>query len=55
MLIGDLTHVNRVQNDEFKADKALKVAPFFLFYNFILSKKKNDLTNERFVNKREFC
>ena len=41
MLIADLTHVNSVQNDEFKADNALKVAPFFLFYNFILSKKKN--------------
>ncbi|ERT61135.1 hypothetical protein HMPREF1254_2259 [Prevotella sp. BV3P1] len=41
MLIGDLTHVNSVQNDEFKADNALKHSPLFLFYNFILSKKMN--------------
>lgn len=41
MLIANLTHVNSVQNDEFKTLNTLKVSPFFLFYSFILSKKTN--------------
>ena len=49
ILIGDLTHVNSVQNDEFKADNALKFSPFFLFSNFILSKKMN------WFNKQKVC
>lgn len=49
MLIAYLTHVNRVQTDEFKADNALKFSPFFLFSNFVLSKKTN------IFNKRKVC
>lgn len=40
MLIGDLTHVNSVQNDEFKAYNALKFSPFFSIFQFCFVKEK---------------
>ena len=49
MHIAHLLHVNRVQKAEFKTLKALKISPFCLFSDFILSKKTN-----RF-NKRKVC
>ena len=49
MHIAHLLHVNRVQEAEFKTLKALKISPFCLFLDFILSKKMN-----RF-NKRKVC
>ena len=49
MHIAHLLHVNRVQETEFKTLKALKISPFCLFSDFVLSKKKN-----RF-NKRKVC
>lgn len=49
MHIAHLLHVNRVQEAEFKALNALKISPFCLFLDFVLSKKKN-----RF-NKRKVC
>ena len=49
MHIAHLLHVNRVQEAEFKTLKALKISPFCLISDFVLSKKKN-----RF-NKRKVC
>lgn len=41
MLIAALFHVNKGQDDEMKALNAQKVFKFFLFFNFVLSKKMN--------------
>ena len=41
MLIADLFHVNRVQDDELKALNASNIYQFCLFLKFVLSKKTN--------------
>lgn len=41
MLIAALFQVNKVQDGELKALNAQKVFKFFLFFNFVLSKKTN--------------
>ena len=49
MLIADLLYVNMVKDDAVKVLKSLKIRLFYLFFNFILSNKKN-----RF-NKQKVC
>ena len=49
MHIAHLLHVNRVQEAEFKTLKALKISPFCLFLDFVLSKKTN------WFNKQKVC
>lgn len=41
MLIAALFHVNKVQDDELKTLNAQKISKFFLFFDFVLSKKTN--------------
>ena len=49
MLIADLLYVNMGKDDAVKVLKSLKIRLFYLFCNFILSKKTNGF------NKRKVC
>lgn len=47
MLIADLLYVNVVKDDALKVLNSLKIPLFYLFFNFILSNKKNRFNKQK--------
>lgn len=47
MLIANLLYVNVVKDDALKVLNSLKIPLFYLFFNFILSNKKNRFNKQK--------